>query len=457
MNRLALLFALAGGCASVPRDAGFKDVNAMARERVGHDLRWDRGGPEDAQVRERVHALLAAPLNPESAVEVALLRNRGIQATYEDLGIAQADLVQAGLLRNPTLGATARLPNRAGGSLEYEFSIAQDFIDLFTLPLRKHVGEVQFEQAKLRVGSQVLRLAGDVRTAYFSLLAAQHLSTILRDISQGHDALSELAQRQREAGNINDLELSLEVDAAQNARAVVARSDGDILTAHERLARLLGVFGADAAFKTEELLPELPDTDPPLDHLESIAIERRLDLAAVRSERDVLGSLLSTARGTRYFPALQVGVATGHDTEGNGTTGPTVSLELPIFDQGQARMARLEAQARQADDRLEEFAVRVRSEVREARGRLVQDRGIVEFYRRSVLPVRERILKQSQLHYNAMQIGLVQLLNARQGQTNAYREYVEALRDYWTARSDLELAVGGRMASGATAAPKAGL
>lgn len=451
MKRFALLLALGAGCASVPRDAGFKDVNAMARDRIGRDLVWDRGSEEDAQVRERVRTLLAAPLTADGAVEVSLLRNRGIQAVYEELGIAQADLVQAGLLGNPTLGATVRFPDKAGAVIDSEFSIAQDFLNVFTLSLRKHVAELQFEQAKLRVGSEVLQLAADVRGAYFALLAAQHMSGMLREISQGQDAIRELSQRQREAGNINDLELSLEVDAAQSARAVVARSDAEVLQDRERLARLLGVFGAEAAFKTAEILPEMPDADPPLERLESAAIERRLDLAAARAERDVVAGLLSTARGTRYFPAVQIGVASQRETpEGLRATGPTLSLELPIFDQGQARLARLEAQARQADARVEDLAVRVRSEVREARNRLVQQRGIVDFYRRNVLPLRERILKQSQLHYNAMQIGLVQLLNARQNQTNAYREYVESLRDYWTARSDLDLAVGGRLASATT-------
>lgn len=445
MKLAALLAALAAGCASVPRDAGFDDVKAIARERIGHEIAWHRGVEEDERVRDRVRALLAAPLTVDGAVEVALLRNRRLQATYEELGIAAADLAQAGRLRNPTLAGTVRFPNQSGAVVDTEFSIAQDFLDLFTISLRKHVAEAQFDQAKLRVGNEVLHLAADVRSAYFTLLAAEHMSAMLREISQGQDALGELAERQREAGNINDLELSLEIDAAQSARASVARSDSEVLTARERLARLLGVFGAEASFKTAAVLPEMPEADPPLDRLESIAVERRLDLGAARAEREAIASMLSTARGTRYLPALELGIATQRETpEGLRATGPTATLELPIFDQGQARLARLEAQARQADAIVEDLAIRIRSEVREARNRLVQQRAIVDFYRKAILPVRERILKQSQLHYNAMQIGLSQLLNARQGQTNAYREYIEALRDYWTARSDLDLAVGGR-------------
>lgn len=452
MSRFAPLLLLAGACATVPRDAGFADVRAIARERIGKDLRWDRGGEEDAQVRERLRALLTAPLTADGAVELALLNNRGIQAVYEELGIGQADLVQAGLLRNPTFGASVGFPTTSGSRLGSDFSITQDFLDIFTLPLRKSVAERQFQQAKLRVGNAVLQLAADVRSGYFTLLAAQHMTQMLREISQGQDAVSELAQRQREAGNINDLELALEIDAAQSARVAVARSDAQVLEARERLARLLGVFGADTGFRIAELLPELPQTDPPLDGLETLAIEQRLDLAAAKSEREVLASTLSAASVTRFFPAVQVGASVLRDPEGITTVGPTLSLELPIFDQGQARLARLEAQTREATARVEELAVQVRSQVRATRNRLVQGRAIVDFYRTSLLPLRERILRQSQLHYNAMQIGLPQLVVARQNLTNAYREYVDALREYWTARSDLELAVGGGLSKRATQA-----
>ena len=439
--------ALAASCASVPRDAGFKDVDALVQQRLGHEVRWDRGGEDAKKVHDHVRTLLAQPLDAESAVEVALLNNRRIQAVYEELGVAQADLVQAGLLRNPTFGASVRFPTSGPGSTESEFSIAQDFLDLFTLPLRKRVAERQFEQAKLRVGNAVLQLAAETRAAFFSLLAARHLGELLREISQGQDALSELAQARREAGNINDLELSLEADSALSARAAVARSDGEMLAAQERLARMLGVWGDDAALRMQGTLPELPENEPSLEHLESLAIQQRLDLGAVRSERDLLASSLSLAQGTRFLPGLQLGVSTSRDAEGTRVTGPTASLELPIFDQGQARIARLEAQAREADARVDDLAVQVRSEVRSARNRLVQGRALVEFYRKAVLPLRERILQQTQLQYNAMQNGLLQLLNARHGQTNAYREYVEGLRDYWIARSDLELAVGGRLAN----------
>jgi cobalt-zinc-cadmium efflux system outer membrane protein len=129
--------------------------------------------------------------------------------------------------------------------------------------------------------------------------------------------------------------------------------------------------------------------------------------------------------------------------------GPSLRLELPIFDQRQATRAKLRAQLRQAERSLDELAIRVRSDVRSARTRLLASRQIVEFFAQTILPLRERELAATQLQYNAMQLGLLPLLAAKSHQVAANREYIESLRDYWLARTDLERAAGGPLPSAA--------
>jgi cobalt-zinc-cadmium efflux system outer membrane protein len=125
--------------------------------------------------------------------------------------------------------------------------------------------------------------------------------------------------------------------------------------------------------------------------------------------------------------------------------GPTVDLELPIFDQGQARGARLLAQVRQARAREEELAVNVRSEVRTLRNRLLSVRSVAEHYKKVVLPLRERVVKESQLRYNSMLLGVFQLLAARRDEIDAYRDYIDSIREYWITRAELERAAGGSL------------
>src|SRR6267143_5544418 len=164
MTYLTVAALTAAGCASTSPRPSFEQVSKLVEERGGKPLHWDEGTPADAQVQAHVRDLLRGTLTPEGAVEVALLRNQGLVATYEELGVAQADLVQAGLLRNPTFGARVRFPT-SGGVVDTEFSIAQDFLGIFTLPLRKRVAAAQLDATKARVGSAVLELTAQVRRA----------------------------------------------------------------------------------------------------------------------------------------------------------------------------------------------------------------------------------------------------------------------------------------------------
>ena len=441
------LFALALtapllGC--VPKEAGFPDVARAVEERTGYRILWNRGGEADREVASRVAALLAKPLGEGEAVQIALLSNRRLQGTYEDLMIAQSDVVQAGLLRNPVLSGSLRFPLDQRGAPNLEIGVEQDFLDVLLIPARKRLASSAFEAAKLRVGGEVLRLAADVRVAYFTLQGAQQVAAMRRTIAEAGEASVELAQRQHDAGNISDLDLAGEQALYEQIRLDLARSEGEILGARERLVRLLGLFGGDVGFTLPDRLPDLPAADPSLDHLETLAITRRLDIAAAREEAQVSAHQLALAGGSRWLVG-GVGASFERDVDARRVVGPTARLELPIFDQKQALIARLSAELRQRQERLAALAIDARSEVREARGRVLATRAIAAHYRVVVIPLRERIVALSQQHYDAMLLGVYQLLMAKQSEVNAYREYIEAVRDYWIARAELSRATGGKI------------
>src|SRR6266478_7664126 len=340
----------ATGCASVSPKASFDDVSTLVAERGGGRIHWDQGMPADEQVRARVHDLVTGTLTPDGAVEVALLRNQGLVATYEELGIAQADLVQAGLLRNPTLGARVRFPTSGPGTfIDTEFSVAQDFLDLFTLPLRKRVAAAQLDATKARVGSSILELTAQVRQAMVTLQAAQATVEVRKLVLEAQGAAAELRVRQRAVGNVSELDVIQEQAFFEQSKFDLGQAEEQAVQQREQLNRLLGLWGADSAsWKVESRLADPPERDPSLDHVESLAIGRRLDLLAIRAEGQALEEAASLTGVSRVLPVLQAGVSTGRDPEGTRVTGPELSVELPIFDQGQARAARILAQVRQS-------------------------------------------------------------------------------------------------------------
>jgi cobalt-zinc-cadmium efflux system outer membrane protein len=440
---LVLLLA-AASCAGVSKERGHDEVDRLVRERSGHQTRWAQGSPEDEQVNRWVGDLLAHGLSRGAAVELALVNNPRLQATYEELGVSQADVVQAGLLTNPSLGAHVAFPVRGGGN-EIQFSLVQDFLDIFVLPLRKQIAAEQFTVDVLRVAQQALDTVADVQKEYVAVQAGVALVAYRRTVIEADEGAAELSRAQYAAGNLNAFKHTTQLVTYEEAALELTRDELELLRHRERLNRLLGLWGPRAEWKLADELQAPPAVDPPLEPLEALAVKQRLDVDAARKQRLLLAKAVDLARTTRFVGRLDVGVDAHQDADGPRVLGPNLSLELPIFDQRQAVIARLEAQERQARRRLDAVAVEARSEVRLARAELVAARRIVERYQASIVPMRDQAFEEAQLYYNGMLLGLYQLIDIKEAQVTAHAQHIAALRDYWSARADLERAVGGQI------------
>jgi cobalt-zinc-cadmium efflux system outer membrane protein len=447
MIRVATLMLLLTACV-VPRKAGFDEVSKGLAGRMPYRVHWNQGSDEDRQVAEETRRLLAQELTVDTATQVALFNNPELQATYERLGVAQAEVVQAGLLRNPKLSFHYGFRVEPGLD-EILGSVAGAFLDLFLMPLKKRLANAEFRRVKLEVSDAVLMKVDAVAQAFYAAQASTQIVAMRRTMLDAEQAATELAVRQHEAGNISDLDLSNEQAVYTQAKLDLARAEYQRLADRENLTRLLGVWGSDVDYALAARLPEVPAAEPDLAHLERIAIEHRFDLAAAREELKSAAAALQVTKGTRVVSGLDLGMNVHRDPDGPVTIGPTFDLELPIFDQKQAEVARLRAQLRAAQHRNDALAIAIRSEVRQTRNRLMAARMTIEYYAKILVPLRERIVRLSQEQYNAMLLGVYQLLQSKQSEINTYREYIEAVRDYWIARADLERAIGTRLTKGA--------
>ncbi len=462
---LAALLPLPVACASTSAAPAFRDTARLVQERTGRPLFWNQGGAADDAVARRVRDLLGRDLTLDAAIQIALLNNEGLQALYEDLSVAQADLVQAGLLQNPTFSGGVTVPV-AGADVQtgFDLGVVQDFLGIFLLSARKKVAGAELEATKRRVGDAVLRATFDVQVAYYTLLAAQQIEGMRRSALDAGDAAAALAEAQHSAGNISDLDLVNQRALYEQLRTDVVRSVADVVVSREALTRLLGLWGTNTAFRAPSRLPDPPASDAALgtdlaehpDRLEALAIGRRLDLASARAQVEALSRTAAMARTLRFIGSPGVGVTFERSPEGYSAVTPRASLELPIFDQHQAAVARLEALVRQAQAREAALAVDIRSEVRVASKRVLAMRDVVDRYVEVVVPLREQVVSLSQQQYGAMLLGAPQLLLAKQNELNAHRELIEALRDYWIARADLERAIGTAFPGGSSAASTSG-
>lgn len=439
---LFVTMVVVSGCASVQKERGHQEVAALVKERTGRTTHWENGTPEDQQVAAYVNALLKQGLSSDRAAEIALVNNRSLQGIYEGLDVSQADMVQAGLLSNPRIGGSLGFPV-SNGRIEYEASLVQNFLDLFVLPLRKRVAKDQFEAAVLRVAHEALSVTTEVRKAFAAYQSSLETVALQKQATELSSDVAELARLQFKAGNVTDLFLSQEQSAYEQAGLDLGREELELIERREKLNRLLGLMGTQTEWTVAEKLPSLPSEDPPLAHLETMAIQRRLDVDAARKQALLLGNAVEVTKTSRWVGFLDIGVHTHQDPNGPWLFGPTLALELPIFDQRQAMIAKLEAQQRQAQRHLDELSVETLSEVRVARARLLWARQVVGHYQKELAPLSKKVLTQSQRQYNGMQLGPAQLLQAKRDQLSTERARYQVLRDYWIAWAELERAVGG--------------
>lgn len=439
---LPLAFA---GCISTNPKAAFDDVGKTVAARTGQQVRWMRDDSEHDEIEKAVEELLQTNLTAQAAVAIALLNNRTLQAEFESIGISQAELAQASRLKNPTYAGFYRVPMQGAAGLNTENVLTQNLLDLLMLPARKKIAARNLESVKLRVADQVLALSEEAQIAFYTVQARQQLTNRLSIIVEINEAGADIAQRQFDAGNIHALELQNQEALFAQSRFDLARAEAQTRVDRERLNRLLGVWGKQTGWQITDGLPALPEKELPLENVEATAINRRLDLAAARGEVMAISSVLGLSRNYRYLPGVTIGANAERDLDGSWVAGPTLSLEVPIFDQGQAGLAKLAAEYRRAQRNFEALAINIRSEVRAARDALIATRDAADYHAKVLLPQRQSILRETLLQFNAMQKSSYELLLAKEREQQEEQAAIEALRDYWIARAELERAAGGRL------------
>lgn len=449
---LALLTsgAVLGGCASFTPDGGFGAVERITKERIGKDLHWARSDADLDTVAQRVAELLAQPLTADAAVQIALLNNRGLQAGFQELGITEAEVVQAGRLPNPGF-SFGRMSQ--GDEREIERGLHFNLARLVAMPLVTQMEARRFEQVKERVAMSVLSLAADTRKAYFTALAAEETVRYMRQVKDAADASAELARRMAQVGNFNKLQRAREQSFYAKAVLQLARAEQAQRSTRERLVRLLGVWGAQIPFALPERLPDLPTSPRELPDVEQVALAQRLDVQGARLAAEQTARNLGLTRTTRFVHVLELGLARNSSNEAPTQRGWEIGFELPLFDWGGARVARAEAIYMQTLHRAAETAVNARSEVREAYTGYRSAYDIARHHRDEIVPLHQRIAEENVLRYNGMLIGVFELLADARTQIASVNASIEALRDFWIAQADLDMALIGKPSLAAAAGP----
>jgi len=429
-------------CASLPEDRGLGDVHGLVADRTALQLPAPAGNPPDY-----LPELLAQPLTAAGAVQVALVNNPRLRAEYARMGIAAADVYDAGRLSNPRLGVSVMYSDEHSTANQVSIGLTQNFSDLLLLSARSRLAQAEFERLKLEVSAVVVDFAADTAAAYYQLVGAQQLATMRANVAQAAEVSAALAQRFYDAGNISALELALQQSEASYAKLEAMRAAADAVAARNALNRLLGLKAGDSRWTTTGQLSLPVTTEDDLDGLITLAWQSRLDLAAKRAQVAWLADSLGVTRQYRYLGDSEIGIETERETDRSRITGPNLSIELPLFNSGAGRVARAESLVDQAEAELQTLALDIGNDVELAYTQVQASRQLFEQYRTALVPQREAIVQQTQREVSYMLQGQFELLSVKQQEFNAYQGYLESLRDYWIARTSLARAVGAQLPS----------
>ena len=443
LTALVSAFALSG-CATFSPDGGMSVVADVAGQTIKKDVVAIRSTEDATQAKDAVRDLLRRGLTVDTAVQIALLNNRGLQAAYNDLAIAEADLVQDSLPPNPTFSISRIAGN---GALEIERRVVGDILALATLPFRSEIARQRFQQAQLRAVLETLRLAADVRRSYYRTVAANELVGLLTDAKSTAESTAKLAQKLGETGSLNKLDQAREQVFYAETTADLAATRQEATSSRERLARLMGLWGSDLSFRLPDTLPTLPRRPSALPSIEVDAVSHRIDLQIARIELDTLAKSLNLTEATRFVTLLDIAGIDRKTRDPDGAPfrerGFDIQFQIPIFDGGEVRVRRAAATYNEAFNRLTEKAVNVRSEARDAYRVYRSTYDIAGQWQREVLPLRKIITEEMQLRFSSMQVDVFALLVEARQRIAALRAAIDAKRNFWLAQSDLTTAING--------------
>jgi outer membrane protein TolC len=425
------------GCSTVSQHEVFDSVDAASGK---ENLIWIKTQSEANSVNESVNALLSKPLTQDDAVRIALINNRSLQQTYEEIGISQSELVQAGLMTNPLLGYSV---GHSGGITTTTWSLDVMFLDLLWIPLRRKLSGLTLEETKYRVGDEVLKMTRDTKIAYIDAKIAFEKIALYEAVLKSHEASVQLAIRQNTAGNSSKRDFLKIQDAYAYARLESMKLGRDYAMARENLNRILGVYGVQTEFNLAKEPFVLNAFVLEEKGLENMAIANRLDMNAAIAKVDYAAMQAGYVKNTRLLSEAELSVESEKTTDEKKFNTFGIKIPIPIFDFGQGRVSKFQALYNQSVHRLYETAVNIRSQVREgyASSRYAYD--MAREMKEVVMPANEQILGETQKYYNGMLDGIYELLEDQRRLGKTKIQVLEALGETKKAQANLDYVLGG--------------
>lgn len=434
------------GCSTLPSPhAAFDDVAQTVYQRNKAVVVWDEDETTRESLKQHTSNLLARDLTAPIAVQIALLNNRSLQATYADIGIALADVIEADTLANPSLHGSALWPYSPETlAANLTLGMMLQIVDLFHRPLKQAVTQSQLETAKLRVAREIIAHSARTHQAFVSYIAQREEVALYDDMLTSAKAIAKTAKALRAAGNITALELEQRRSILAETKVRVMESKTRLANTRAQLNALMGLSEEDAHWHTSTRLPKTIPARRSMDEALQTAWDNSFDLALLEQDLITLGHKYKLNNRRSLLPNLAIG-AEWEREDSEKKFGPTLDVTLPIFDRGEAARVRHNAEIRKVQNQYVAKSIEVRAAARRLLTELDAKQKIVAEFKHNLLPLHQRLVREMQKQHNAMQQGVFALITAKRNQANVRRQYIQAVAEYWKTHGQFVELLSGRL------------
>ena len=427
-------------CTSIQLDTEISAVSSQVDPSGQRQLVWVRTPEQASWVKDQVNQLLSKPMTVDVAVDIALLNNQGLQSRLAQLGIGKAEFEQSSRLPNPGF-RFGRFTS--GDEREIERSVHINVLRVLLMPLTQKAEQQRLLQNRFQTASDVLSLTAKAQRAYYESVAATQLLDYAKQVLKAAQASHELAKKMEQAGNFSALQKAREQGFYADAVQGVTRAQNYRTTTFQVFIRLLGL-PANTVLLLPERLPDLPTELASESTIQSLGLTRRLDVQSEQMGLQYTADILGLTKATRFITVFDLGGIRDTSTQTVGRRGYEMGIELPIFDSGEARLARAEAVYRQAMSQTQETIINANSEIIQSFATYQAAYAMAKYQREEIVPLRQRILDENLLRYNGMFIGVFELLAEARAQVNSVSAYIELLRDFWISQVQLNQSLTGK-------------
>jgi len=437
---LFIAILLITGCASVQTKQEWEDVFTFTKERVGAEIQWEQSEEDRRLIDEKVKVLLSDGLTMDDAVKIALLNNKKLQATFEDIGIAKGDLVQAGFFTNPNLKALFKFPF-SGGSTGLELGGIINIADLWQIPIRKKVAASRLQRTMLQISDEIINTTLEAKRDYINYVALSLIRDEMEKIKDQMDELRDHLIYRKEFGYATELDIYTAEALVLEASLEFSKIESDLLISRFRLNRILGLSPEKVDYEIRGVLSEDIIKPPDYEYVLSAALSNRPDIQIARIHIEEARNVLALEK-SRIFSDVQAGAIYEKDIDREESIGAEIGLQLPIFHQNQAQIAIAEFRLRQAEKSLKAKVDEIKEEILVILERIAFLSQKINIIKDQILPARKEALEFARKYFNAMELNMLYLIEAQKRYLESRRDYLMTLKEYYEEMIRLERVIG---------------